>query len=82
MEQPAPVGCRYGRNGDTSGGHMKAHQGEVEETGTLSLDQRVEVLETELESLQRTTNRRNWIIEGLLLVILLMGATAWIVFRG
>jgi len=61
---------------------MKARQGEVEETQTLSLDQRVQVLETELELLQRTTNRRNWIIEVLLLVILLMGATAWIVFRG
>jgi hypothetical protein len=61
---------------------MKAHQGEVEEMGTFSLDQRVQVLERELELLQRTTHRRNWIIETLLLVILLMGATAWIVFRG
>jgi len=61
---------------------MKVRQGEVEETQTLSLDQRVQVLEKELEQLQRTTHRRNWIIETLLLVILLMGATAWIVFRG
>jgi hypothetical protein len=61
---------------------MKVRQGEVEDTQTLSLDQRVQVLETELEQLQRTTHRRNWIIETLLLVILLMGATAWIVFRG
>lgn len=61
---------------------MKVRQGEVEDIQTLSLDQRVQVLETELEQLQRTTHRRNWIIETLLLVILLMGATAWIVFRG
>jgi len=61
---------------------MKARQGKVEEAQTLSLDQRVQVLERELESLQRTTNRRNWIIEVLLVTILLMGATAWILFRG
>ena len=61
---------------------MKARQREVEEAQTLSLDQRVQVLERELELLQRLSNRRNWIIESLLVVILLMGATAWIVFRG
>ena len=61
---------------------MKARGREVEETQTLSLDERVQVLERELELLQRMSNRRNWIIETLLLVILLMGATAWILFRG
>jgi hypothetical protein len=61
---------------------MKARQGKVEEAQTLSLDQRVQVLEKELQLLQRMTNRRNWIIETLLLVILLMGATAWILFKG
>jgi len=61
---------------------MKARQGEVEETQTLSLDQRVQVLEKEVELLQRTANRRSWMIEALLVVILLMGATAWILFKG
>ena len=61
---------------------MKARQGKVDEAQTLSLDQRVHVLERELQLLQRTTNRRNWIIEVLLVTILLMGATAWILFRG
>ena len=61
---------------------MKARRREVEDTQTLSLDERVQVLERELELLQRMSNRRNWIIETLLLVILLMGATAWILFRG
>jgi hypothetical protein len=61
---------------------MKARQGEVEETQTLSLNQRMQVLEREVELLQRTANRRSWLIEALLVVILLMGATAWVVFRG
>jgi hypothetical protein len=82
MGQPAPVCCRHGRNGDTSGGHMKARHEELEETQTFSLDERVQVLETDLERLRRTTNCRNWVIETLLLLILLMGATAWVVYRG
>jgi len=61
---------------------MKARHDEVEETQTLSLGERVQVLETDLERLRRTSNRRNWVIETLLLLILLMGATAWVVYRG
>ncbi len=61
---------------------MKARHDEVEETQALSLDERVQALEGDLERLRRTTNRRNWVIETLLLLILLMGATAWIVYRG
>ncbi len=82
MGQPAPVCCRYGRNGDTPGDHMKAHQGEVEDTQTPSLDDRVHVLERELKLLQRLSNRRDWMIEALLVVILLEGVTAWILFKG
>jgi hypothetical protein len=61
---------------------MKARHDEVEETRTPSLDERVQVLEGDLEQLRRTTNRRNWVIEALLLLIFLMGATAWVVYRG
>jgi hypothetical protein len=61
---------------------MKARHDDVEETQTLSLGERVQVLETDLERLRRTSNRRNWVIETLLLLILLMGATAWVVYRG
>lgn len=61
---------------------MKSDTAEVTETHPPSLDERVSALERELENLRRTTNRRNWAIEALLLMILLMGATAWIVFRG
>lgn len=61
---------------------MKARHEELEETQTFSLDERVQVLETDLERLRRTTNCRNWVIETLLLLILLMGATAWVVYRG
>ena len=61
---------------------MKARHEDVEETQALSLDERVQVLEGDLEQLRRTTNRRNWVIEALLLLIFLMGATAWVVYRG
>lgn len=77
-----PLGWHSGRNGDTPGDDMNAQQGKVEETPTLSLDEHVQVLERELQLLQRATHRRNWIIEVLLVMILLMASTAWIVFRG
>ena len=48
----------------------------------LSLEERVKLLEGELANLRRTANRRNWAIEALLIAILLMGATAWILWRG
>ncbi len=48
----------------------------------LSLEERVKLLEGEVANLQGTANRRNWAIEALLIAILLMGATAWILWRG
>ena len=48
----------------------------------LTLEERVKLLEGELAKLRRTANRRNWAIEALLIAILLMGATAWILWRG
>ena len=48
----------------------------------LTLEERVKLLEGELANLRRTANRRNWAIEALLIAILLMGATAWILWRG
>ena len=48
----------------------------------LSLEERVKALETEVVAMKRSINRRNWAIEALLLAILLMGATAWILWRG
>jgi len=48
----------------------------------LTLEERVNVLEGELANLRRSANRRNWAIEALLIAILLMGATAWILWRG
>lgn len=47
----------------------------------LTLEERVKLLEDEVANLRRTANRRNWAIEALLIAILLMGATAWILWR-
>lgn len=61
---------------------MTAGEDSKKEGQAGSLQERVSTLERELADLRRTTNRRNWVIETLLVLILLMGATAWILFKG
>ncbi|HUW12595.1 MAG TPA: hypothetical protein VM537_22905 [Anaerolineae bacterium] len=61
---------------------MTADRGEDESTQDSSLEERVRLLEQELAELRRSAHRRNWAIEALLLLILLMGATAWMLWKG
>jgi len=61
---------------------MTADRGEDESTQDSSLEERVRLLEQELAELRRSVHRRNWAIEALLLLILLMGATAWMLWKG
>ncbi len=61
---------------------MTADRGEDESTQDSSLEERVRRLEHALAGLRRSMNRRNWAIEALLVLILLMGATAWVLWKG
>ena len=61
---------------------MTGDRGEDESTQDSSLEERVRLLEQELAGLRRSAHRRNWAIEALLLLILLMGATAWMLWKG
>ncbi len=61
---------------------MTADRGEDESTQDSSLEERVRRLEQALAGLRRSMNRRNWAIEALLVLILLMGATAWVLWKG
>jgi hypothetical protein len=64
------------------GDEMSTGEQKDADARALTLEERVKLLEGELANLRRTANRRNWAIEALLIAILLMGATAWILWRG
>ncbi len=61
---------------------MGADEVERQKSGEGSLEERVRELEIELGKLQRKVNTRNWVVEVLLVMILLMGATAWWLWKG
>jgi hypothetical protein len=61
---------------------VSADEVEGQRKESLSLEDRVRGLETEVRELRRRTNRANWLLEALLVIILLMGATAWYLWRG
>jgi len=61
---------------------MGADEIEREQAEEGSLEERVRELEVELGRLRRKVNIRNWVVEALLVMILLMGATAWWLWRG
>jgi len=61
---------------------MGADEVEGQKSGQGSLEERVRELEIELGKLQRKVNTRNWVVEVLLVMILLMGATAWWLWKG
>ena len=61
---------------------MGADEIEREQAEEGSLEERVRELEVELGKLRRKVNIRNWVVEALLVMILLMGATAWWLWRG
>lgn len=67
--------CREGRT-------MGDDEVEGRSTGEASLEDRVKELEVELGKLRRKVNIRNWVVEALLVMILLMGATAWWLWKG
>jgi len=61
---------------------MGADEVERQKSSEGSLEERVRELEIELGKLQRKVNTRNWVVEVLLVMILLMGATAWWLWKG